>query len=199
MEYNDAEIEKLIKDGVSYEEIGRMYGVTGSSIKKHAKKVGITLPCRRKKNITEKFNKGVALKGIKHCQNCGKEMLSSSQKKFCSSECFQEYMFKTRVEDWKNNPEKYDKEYTPSFIRKYMFLKVGCKCEKCGWSEKNEFTGNIPLEIHHKDGDCTNNKEENLMVLCPNHHSLTKNFGSLNNGKSKRYSLKLYKERFKGK
>ena len=36
----------------------------------------------------------------------------------------------------------------------------------------------IPLEIHHIDGDCTNNKMENLQLLCPNCHSLTSNFGS---------------------
>ena len=32
--------------------------------------------------------------------------------------------------------------------------------------------------MHHIDGDCTNNKMENLQLLCPNCHSLTSNFGS---------------------
>jgi predicted HNH restriction endonuclease len=41
-------------------------------------------------------------------------------------------------------------------------------------------TGNIPLQIHHIDGDATNNKEENLQLLCPNCHTLTENYGSLN-------------------
>ena len=57
----------------------------------------------------------------------------------------------------------------------------------------NEFTGKIPLEVHHIDGDCTNNKEENLQLLCPNCHSLTENFGSRNKN-SKRYKLKAYKK-----
>ena len=70
------------------------------------------------------------------------------------------------------------------------------KCQKCGWSEKNETTGNIPLEIHHIDGDCCNNSEENLQLLCPNCHSLTPNYGSLNKN-SKRYKLKKYKELIK--
>ena len=43
--------------------------------------------------------------------------------------------------------------------------------------------------MHHIDGDCTNNKMENLQLLCPNCHSLTSNFGSLNKN-SKRSQAK---------
>ena len=68
----------------------------------------------------------------------------------------------------------------PSFIKNYLMKLHDNKCEKCGWGETNEVTGKIPLEIHHIDGDCTNNKIENLQLLCPNCHSLTSNFGSLN-------------------
>jgi len=34
--------------------------------------------------------------------------------------------------------------------------------------------------MHHKDGNRSNNKEDNLELLCPNCHSLTDNFGILN-------------------
>ena len=79
-------------------------------------------------------------------------------------------------------------EYNLSkYIRKYLFIKNSCKCEKCSWGEKNIFTGTIPLEIHHIDGDYTNNKEENLQVLCPNCHSLTETHKSHNkNGRKGR-------------
>lgn len=40
--------------------------------------------------------------------------------------------------------------------------------------------------MHHIDGDCTNNKIENLQLLCPNCHSLASKFGSLNKN-SKRF------------
>ena len=45
------------------------------------------------------------------------------------------------------------------------------KCECCGleqWLDKP-----IPLEVHHKDGDNTNNDPDNLQLLCPNCHALT--------------------------
>ena len=48
------------------------------------------------------------------------------------------------------------------------------------YGKKNEYTNKIPLQIHHVDGNCINNTEDNLMLLCPNCHSLTNTFGNLN-------------------
>ena len=57
-------------------------------------------------------------------------------------------------------------------------------CEK----EINKYTGNIPLEVEHIDGNYKNNKEENLILLCPNCHSLTSTYkgANLNNGRKSR-------------
>lgn len=129
------------------------------------------------------------------CVNCGCE-LKKQQTKYCSFECQHEYEYKKRIEEWKETPENFNSESIPTFIKKYLMEKHNNKCEKCGWGETNETTGSIPLQIHHIDGDCTNNKEENLELLCPNCHSLTSNYGSLN-GVSKRYKLKKYKNLIK--
>lgn len=56
--YNKEELESLIIDqNLSYEAIGRMYGVTGNAIKKAAKRLGIELPKRRTVNKDEVFSK----------------------------------------------------------------------------------------------------------------------------------------------
>ncbi len=47
-------------------------------------------------------------------------------------------------------------------------------CEQCKLSEWQGYP--IPLEIHHIDGDNTNNKMDNLQLLCPNCHALTNNY-----------------------
>ena len=50
---------------------------------------------------------------------------------------------------------------------------ISC-CEKCGldsWQGRP-----IPLEIHHINGDNTDNRLENLQLLCPNCHALTNNY-----------------------
>lgn len=180
---NEKEIlEKLIKEGVPYEHIGKKYGVTGASVKKAAKKLGFKLEQRRKINPNEHFNKSV--KQTHLCLNCGKEIEHDrhSKNKFCSATCQQSYQHKKYIERWKNGEEDGLKgEYGISkHIRSYLLEKNNYKCEKCGWGETNVFTGTIPLEIHHIDGDYTNNKEGNLQVLCPNCHSLTETHKSHN-------------------
>lgn len=153
-----------------YDKIGALYNCTGANIRKYAKKFGIELPKRRKKSPKETFNKG---KKTNTCAYCGKKI--DSINKYCSSECRYAHQRSIYLEQWKNNQEDGMKgKYGISMkIRKYLLEKHNYKCECCGWGETNKYTGNIPLEIHHKDGNYLNNKEENLQVLCPNCHSLT--------------------------
>ena len=55
------------------------------------------------------------------------------------------------------------------------------KCEKCGLSE---WLGQpIALEVHHKDGDRTNNTIENFQLLCPNCHAQTDSYRGKNSAK----------------
>jgi hypothetical protein len=200
-------LEKLIKEGVSYERIGRQYDVSGTAVKKAAKKLGIELEQKREINPNEHFNKGKHAhicgdkkkynsQAVMHiCQNCGEEFehKGSSHNKFCSLKCQGEFTRKEKINEWKEHPEHFTNEGGYTFIRNFLLEKFNNRCEKCGWGEENEFTHSIPLEVHHIDGDCTNNKEENLQLLCPNCHSLTENFGSRNKN-SKRYKLKAYKK-----
>lgn len=55
--------------------------------------------------------------------------------------------------------------------KKHLIKKRGQLCENCNLSLwlKNK----IKLEIHHIDGDRTNNNYNNLQLLCPNCHSYT--------------------------
>lgn len=70
-------------------------------------------------------------------------------------------------------------------IRRYLFDKYKNKCARCEWGEINLHTGKIPLEVEHIDGIHTNNIETNLILLCPNCHSLTGTYRSLNNGQGR--------------
>lgn len=53
---------------------------------------------------------------------------------------------------------------------------------KCGWGKIHDITNNVPIQLNHINGDSNNNNLKNVELLCPNCHSLTYNFGSLNNG-----------------
>ncbi len=45
------------------------------------------------------------------------------------------------------------------------------KCEICGWCQRSE-DERIPVELDHVNGNHSDNRLENLRVLCPNCHSL---------------------------
>lgn len=69
-----------------------------------------------------------------------------------------------RLKDWS--------QYTrASSLKKHLIVLRTHQCEKC----KNKFWLDFPisLEIHHIDGDRTNNNVDNLQLLCCNCHSQT--------------------------
>ncbi len=58
-------------------------------------------------------------------------------------------------------------------LKKRLFkagLKIP-KCEECGWAKRSA-DGRIPIEIDHVNGDHSDNRIENLRILCPNCHSM---------------------------
>ena len=69
-----------------------------------------------------------------------------------------------------------DSNYKCSWrLRERYKLATGInRCEYCGLSE---WQGQpIPLEIHHINGINTDNRLDNLKLLCPNCHALTNNY-----------------------
>ena len=126
-----------------------------------------------------------------YCANCGKEI---KQGKYCSKKCYGEYKTKQYIERWKNGEENgLSGQYgIATAVRHYIFEKNGDKCECCGKSYINPYTNLSVLQIHHKDGDCTNNKEENLQLLCPTCHAMTENFGSRNKNATRIDKRKRY-------
>lgn len=56
----------------------------------------------------------------------------------------------------------------------------GCTCTSGTWLGKP-----IVYQLHHKDGDNTNNELSNLQILCPNCHSQTDNYCGKSNKKAK--------------
>ena len=122
-----------------------------------------------------------------YCPNCGKEV-KRGKGIYCSTECMNEYEYNEYIKKWKNGEVDGSKGKADisNHVRRYIFAKYGSKCQECGWDKKNPVTNKVPLEIHHINGDCHDNREENLQLLCPNCHSLTENYGNLNKNESGR-------------
>lgn len=191
-----SEIELSIKNGEAYERIGKRYGCTGNGIKKVAKRLGIKLERRRNINSNETFNKGKG-ETILECKNCSIEFKKRPGRNqiYCSKKCSSEYKSKIAIERWLSGEDKRDSLIgAGGMVRNYLLKINKGKCSECGWGKVNIFTGKIPLEVHHIDGDCCNNSIDNLQLLCPNCHALTHNYGSRGGSKNSRERTKYYKK-----
>jgi hypothetical protein len=125
---------------------------------------------------------------MKTCKNCGKELKGRLDRKtYCDLSCCLSFRSRTYIDGWLLGIETgtRGKTATSARIRKYLIDTRGNKCERCGWGEVNPFTNKVPIELEHIDGHWNNNKIENLILLCPNCHSLTSTYRSLNMGKGR--------------
>lgn len=94
-----------------------------------------------------------------------------------------------RIAQQAKNQEKYNPEeifvknssitqkVLRGYIERYQAIPYECSCCNCNGQWQG---GEISLELHHIDGDNTNNEISNLTYLCPNCHALTKNYRGKN-------------------
>lgn len=116
----------------------------------------------------------------KTCPSCG--FTSRRAGKYCSQTCVAKVKRDEKIKLWLEGQHTgmRGKTSTAHWIKQYLINLNGEKCMRCEWSERNTFTGKIPIELSHIDGDFTNNKIENLELICPNCHSLTESYKGAN-------------------
>lgn len=126
------------------------------------------------------------------CSICSKKYKKANKKqKVCSSSCWL-IVCKNNLKDeyakFKTDPKfgTLANGNLKTHIRDKLINERGNKCEKCKWAEINPVTNKIPLQINHINGKPYDHRIDNLEVLCPNCHSLTPNFGSLNRGNGRK-------------
>jgi hypothetical protein len=199
MEYEEKYKKEILEDlifnkKIAYEEIGRMYGVSGTYIKKVSKRFGIKLPVRAKFNEDFKpYNAGTA-KRIK-CLNCEKEVITSyDSQKYCSIDCSAKFRMIDKYADYLNNQDQYCGVYKDmKFIKKHILNEQNGVCIICSniniWNNKP-----LVLILDHIDGNAYNNCRENLRLICPNCDSQLDTYKSKNkNSARKERYLKNYK------
>jgi len=216
---NDLKIAiELVEKGFNYVEIGKQLNRTTDSIRNKLTRKGYKFTLLNKSrenrnclNCYKEFETTIGNEKVFCCHSCAavfnnknrivikycvccKKARNNNNKYFCSHECEKKHKKNIIFEKIENGNLSFgEKQYKDYLIHKY-----GNKCMDCDWNKVNQKTGLVPIQLEHIDGDSDNNKIENLKLLCPNCHSLTPTFGSLNkNGRdSKR---KKYRKNWRNK
>lgn len=176
----------LINKNYSFYYIGKLYKTGYRVIKRLAEKLKVDLT-NYKPKITS-FDKE-----DKHCLNCGKK-LKNTCNIFCSQSCNIEYKKKQKYEYYLNHQEEFvGKEITYEWLKPIILKEQNYKCAIDGCNCGTEWNGkDLHLVLDHIDGDATNNKRDNLRLVCPNCDSQLDTYKSRNKGKSTR-KYKPYK------
>ena len=114
----------------------------------------------------------------------------------CSPQCYADLKYKRFIVFWREGKQEGGRQggYVSAYVRRYLSEKYAMSCSNCGWNKRNPWNNTCHLEVDHIDGNSDNNTEANLRLLCPNCHSLTATYKSLNRGKG-RTTLKRLREK----
>ena len=161
--YTKEWLEELCKESYSYAEV----------LKKAGRKQGGGAQATLKQKINE-FNIDVShFTGQKWTLKPSWEPQTGLREKYSLEDIFKKNSFISQ-------------KVLRGYIERHNLLEY--RCQNCG-CDGSWMNGEIALELHHIDGDTTNNELSHLQYLCPNCHALTKNY----RGKNKALKLKKLK------
>ena len=135
------------------------------------------------KDIKLKKSKNIKLKN-NFCLNCNNP--TNNNNKYCSNKCSAEKMHMNSYNYFLLNPNEFNRgNYTPKSFKKIFLKDQDFKCKICGMD--NIWNNNeLVFVLDHIDGDSSNNKRENLRLICPNCDSQTSTFKSKNKNSTQR-------------
>lgn len=200
-------ILKLRERGYTYSEIVKELNVTKSLVafycneKRQKEYLEIIENNKKKKEEYEKIVCDV----INECSNLNQVCIRLNKRPTNTNYVF----LKNIISKYNLDISHFTEEFVPSKSKKYTFDDIFCvnstfnsnkiknklikenikewKCEKC---QRTEWEGDkIPLELHHINGNRTDNRLENLKLLCCNCHSQTDNFCGKNIKKEKKKDI----------
>lgn len=126
-----------------------------------------------------------------HCLGCGATLVKRHQKLFCSNRCQRAMERDRNVARWLETGIALPSSGTGHYIRLYLLDAQKQACAICFGTTLWQGL-ELRLVLDHIDGDASNNRRENLRLVCPNCDSQLPTFKARNRGKGRAWRRQRY-------
>ena len=134
---------------------------------------------------------GHTVMAMSRCLGCGRELTQRHQKIYCSNACQMQVKQRRMVEEWLSTGVGKAQSKRRHYIRDYVLDQQGGLCALC--AIPSEWNGlELAFVLDHVDGDATNNRRENLRLVCPNCDSQLPTYKAKNRGSGRAWRRQRY-------
>lgn len=126
------------------------------------------------------------------CRGCAKQFSGRSSRVYCSIACQRDLERRQRISSWlETGVVRHAGTGQGHYVRRFISAEQEGSCALCGLTDT--WNGRpLTMVLDHIDGDSSNNRRENLRLVCPNCDSQLETYKSRNRGRGRHSRRRRY-------